>query len=166
MAILDDRTVDFISTSVTQTVRLGVRLGELLLPGDCLCLVGDLGAGKTAFAGGVGRGWGSTLRVTSPTFTLINEYPRSPDGRILYHMDAYRLEGEGDIFTAGLEDVLDSDGAFMIEWPQRIASILPADCLWIELTYLNELRRSLRFVATEERSTKLLRQFSQRAFGI
>ena len=62
--------------------------------------------------------------------------------------------------------MLDSEGAFMIEWPQRIASILPPDCLWIELTYLNELRRSLRFVATKERSTKLLRQFSQRAFGI
>lgn len=166
MAILDDRTVDFMSTSVTQTVRLGVRLGELLQPGDCLCLSGDLGAGKTAFANGVGRGWGSTLRVTSPTFTLVNEYPRSPDGHILYHADAYRLENEGDIFTSGLEDILDGNGAFMIEWPKRIASILPSDCLWIELTYINEMRRSLRFVATEDRSRKLLRLFSQRAFGV
>lgn len=166
MAILDERTVDFISNSVEQTLRLGVRLGELLLPRDCLCLSGELGAGKTVLARGAGRGWGSTVRVTSPTFTLINEYPRLPDGRILYHVDGYRLESEGDIFTSGLEDVVESDGALMIEWPERVVSVLPADCLWITLSYVNDMRRSLRFVATEERSMALLREFRQRAFGV
>ncbi|MCA9994175.1 MAG: tRNA (adenosine(37)-N6)-threonylcarbamoyltransferase complex ATPase subunit type 1 TsaE [Anaerolineales bacterium] len=114
----------------------------------------------------IGRGWGSTVRVTSPTFTLINEYPRLPDGRILYHVDGYRLESEGDIFTSGLEDVLESGGAMMIEWPERVESVLPADNLWITFTYVNEMRRSLRFVANGERSMTLLREFRQRAFGV
>ena len=166
MAILDERTVDFISTSVEQTVRLGVRLGELLQADDCLCLSGELGAGITVFTRRVGRGWGSTVRVTSPTFTLINEYPRLPDGRILYHVDGYRLEGEGDIFTSGLEDVVESGGAMMIEWPERVASVLPADTLWITFTYVNDMRRSLRFMANGERSMTLLREFRQRAFGV
>lgn len=166
MAILDERTVDFISTSVEQTLRLGVRLGELLEVNDCLCLSGEMGAGKTVFARGVGRGWGSTVRVTSPTFTLINEYPRLPDGRILYHVDGYRLESEGDVVTSGLEDVVDRGGVMMIEWPERVGSVLPADHLWLTLTYINEMRRSLRFVAHGERSMTLLREFRQRAFGV
>ena len=91
MAILDRWTIDFVSSSVEQTTRLGVRLGELLQIHDLVCLSGDLGAGKTALARGIGRGWGSGLRVTSPTFTLVNEYPRLADGRVLYHIDCYRL---------------------------------------------------------------------------
>ncbi|HEX6386596.1 MAG TPA: tRNA (adenosine(37)-N6)-threonylcarbamoyltransferase complex ATPase subunit type 1 TsaE, partial [Anaerolineae bacterium] len=83
MAILDKWTLDFVSNSVEQTVRLGVRLGELLQGRDLLCLSGELGVGKTALARGVGRGWGTALRVTSPTFVLVNEYPRVSDGRIL-----------------------------------------------------------------------------------
>jgi tRNA threonylcarbamoyladenosine biosynthesis protein TsaE len=67
MAILDKWTIDFVSSSVEQTLRLGVRLGELLQPGDLLCLSGELGAGKTVMARGVGRGWGTAVRITSPT---------------------------------------------------------------------------------------------------
>ena len=95
MAILDERTLDFTSNGVEQTVRLGVRLGGMLEPGDTLCLSGDLGAGKTAFARGIGRGWGTAVRVTSPTFTLVNQYPRY-DNLILDHIDCYRLESSED----------------------------------------------------------------------
>ena len=84
MAILDEKTIDFISTNVDQTIRLGVRLGELLEVGDLVCLAGELGTGKTAMAQGIGRGWGAGRRVTSPSFTLVNEYPRLRDDRILY----------------------------------------------------------------------------------
>ena len=166
MAILDRWTLDFASNSVEQTVRLGVRLGELLQVHDVLCLSGELGVGKTALARGVGRGWGSARRVTSPTFTLVNEYPRLPDGRILYHIDCYRLEQAAEIATVGFEDILDGEGAVMIEWPERIESLLPPDRLWIEMGHLSETRRTLRVTASGERSAELLADFKRSAFGI
>ena len=166
MAILNERTLDFTSSSVEQTMRLGVRLGELLQVNDVLCLSGDLGAGKTALARGIGRGWGTALRVTSPTFTLVNEYPRSRDGRILYHIDCYRLESEMDVATVGLEDILDGAGTVMIEWPERIRPLLPPDHLWIALTYLSDTRRTLRLQGDGERAAELLKQFKKSAFGV
>ncbi len=166
MAILDRWTIDFVSSSVEQTTRLGVRLGELLQVHDLLCLSGELGAGKTALARGIGRGWGTGLRVTSPTYTLVNEYPRLADGRILYHVDCYRLEETGSWQTVGLEDVLDGQGAVMVEWPERIEAILPEDRLWIALSYVSETRRKLRLTAAGERSVELFEAFKKSAFGI
>ncbi|MCB8920777.1 MAG: tRNA (adenosine(37)-N6)-threonylcarbamoyltransferase complex ATPase subunit type 1 TsaE [Ardenticatenaceae bacterium] len=166
MPILDKWTLDFISSNVAQTERLGVRLGELLQAHDLICLSGELGAGKTALARGVGRGWGTALRVTSPTFTLVNEYPRVHDGLILYHIDCYRLETAVDIETTGIAEILDSRGAVMIEWPEHITPLLSKDALWITLTYLNETRRTLRVVAKGERSAELLEQFKRSAFGV
>lgn len=166
MAILTDQSLDFISSSDQQTMRLGVRLGELLQLNDVVCLSGELGTGKTVLARGVGRGWGTAIRVTSPTFVLVNQYPRMHDDRILYHIDCYRLETEEAIMSAGLEDVLLTDGAFMIEWPERITELLPADRLWIELSHVTETRRKLRFVAEGERSTALLKDFRRSAFGV
>lgn len=166
MAILDKWTLDFISSSVEQTLRLGMRLGELLQPGDLICLSGELGAGKTVMARGVGRGWGASVRVTSPTFTLINQYPRLTDGRILYHMDCYRLESQADAITTGIEDILEGNGALMIEWAERIETMLSADRLTISLAYESETRRSLRFQAKGARSTRLFEAFKQSAFGV
>jgi len=166
MAILDDRTLDFVSTSVAQTERLGIRLGELLEPRDVVCLSGELGAGKTALARGIGRGWGTPLRVTSPTFVLVNEYPRPRDGGILYHIDCYRLERAADVATVGFEDILDSDAAIIIEWPEHILDMLPADRLWIGLTYDSPTRRRLRLSAGGPRSTILLGDFRKNAFGV
>ncbi len=147
-------------------MRLGVRLGELLQPNDMVCLSGELGSGKTVLARGVGRGWGTAIRVTSPTFIVVNQYPRMHDDRILYHIDCYRLETEADVISAGLEDVLLDEGAFMIEWPEHIEEYLPADRLWIEMSHVNETRRKLRFVASEGRATDLLKAFRRSAFGV
>ena len=167
MPILDRWTLEFVSSSVEQTVRLGVRLGELLQPGDVVCLYGDLGAGKTAVARGVGRGWGTALRVTSPTFTLVNQYPRLKDGRSLHHIDCYRLETVADVWSVGLEDTLnDEHHTLVIEWPERLAHLLPADRLEIHIRYLNETRRAFRFTATGARSAELLTDFKQSAFGV
>jgi tRNA threonylcarbamoyladenosine biosynthesis protein TsaE len=166
MAILDENTLDFISSGVEQTIRLGVRLGELLQAGDCLCLSGELGTGKTALAQGVGRGWGAGQRITSPTFTLVNEYPRLRDGRVLYHIDCYRLEGEADVMSAGLGDILSDGATAMIEWPERIAPLLPSDRLWIEMRHINDTRRGLRLKAEGQRAAELLKQFRQSAFGV
>lgn len=166
MAILDERSLDFVSTSVAQTERLGIRLGELLEPRDVVCLSGELGAGKTALARGIGRGWGTPLRVTSPTFVLVNEYPRPQDGRILYHIDCYRLEQPSDIASSGLEDILDNEAAAVIEWPEHIADLLPPDRMWITLVYESPTRRRLRFSAEGPRSSDLLLDFRKNAFGV
>ena len=125
MAILDDTTLDFISSSTDQSIRLGVRLGELLQVGDLICLSGELGTGKTTFAQGIGRGWGAAQSITSPTFVIVNQYPRMKENAVLYHIDCYRLDSQADVFSAGLTDILDSDSAIMIEWPERIISMLP-----------------------------------------
>jgi tRNA threonylcarbamoyladenosine biosynthesis protein TsaE len=166
VAILDEKTLDFVSISYEQTVRLGVRLGELLFPGDLICLAGDLGSDKTALAQGIGRGWGTTCRITSPTFTIVNEYPRLHDGRILYHIDCYRLEEAADMITAGLEDIVMDGRTLMIEWPERIATILPTARLWIDLRHVDETRRGLRMKAMGERPEELLKRFKQSAFGV
>lgn len=166
MAILTDQSLDFISSSVQQTMRLGVRLGELLEPHDALCLTGELGTGKTVLSRGVGRGWGTAIRVTSPTFTIVNQYPRMHDNRVLYHIDCYRLESDSDFISAGIEDVLLLEGAFMIEWAERILDWLPEDRLHIEMSHMDETRRKMRFNATGDRSTELLKAFRLSAFGV
>lgn len=166
MTILKPNTLEFTSTSPEQTERLGVRLGQLLQAGDMLCLTGDLGAGKTTMARGIGRGWGTAMRVTSPTFTLINQYPRVQDRLILFHLDCYRLANTADAETLGLDDMLDTPSAFMVEWWERIAELLPAERLIIEMSYVTTTRRSLRFTAVGPRHQTLLDTFRREAFGV
>lgn len=166
MAILDERTLDFTSSSAAQTERLGLRLGELLRPGDVLCLSGELGAGKTMLARGIGRGWGTAVRVTSPSYVIVNEYPRLRDGQTLYHVDGYRLESETDVMTAGLADIFDSGSAIIVEWPERVATLLPNDYLIVQLTFETPTRRRMRFNANGERPTELLEDFKMSAFGV
>ena len=165
MAILDQQTLDFVSSSEDQTVRLGVRLGELLQSNDLICLSGELGSGKTAMARGIGRGWGTALRVTSPTYTIINEYPRLHDGRILYHLDCYRIESAMDAESIGFDDILMTNGALMIEWPEQIESLLPENRVWISMSYVSDTRRKLHIQAKGARSEILLDAFRKSAFG-
>ena len=165
MAILTPNVLEFTSTSPEQTERLGVRLGQLLRGGDLLCLTGDLGAGKTTLARGIGRGWGTAMRVTSPTFTLINQYPRVQDRCVLFHLDCYRLATAAEADTLGLEDVFSPTHAVMVEWWERIEGVLPAERFIIEMDYVNTMRRLLRFTAVGQRPQTLLTQFRQDAFG-
>jgi tRNA threonylcarbamoyladenosine biosynthesis protein TsaE len=165
MAILTPNVLEFTSTSAEQTERLGLRLGQLLQAGDLLCLTGDLGAGKTTLARGIGRGWGTAMRVTSPTFTLINQYPRVQDKLVLFHLDCYRLTSAAEAETLGLEDVFDRHHAVMIEWWERINAVLPSERLTIDMDYVNTMRRSLRFTAVGPRHQALLQAFRQDAFG-
>lgn len=114
-----------------ETERVGALLGALLVPGDVICLYGDLGAGKTCFARGVARGLGVEEVVTSPTFTLINEYK----GRLpIYHMDSYRLEGINDVEDIGYEEYFYGEGVTLLEWPERIKEILPSERLNVYIT--------------------------------
>lgn len=164
MPILDERNLEFLSLSPDQTRRLGSRLGELLGPGDLICLAGDLGSGKTTLTQGIARGWGSLDQVTSPTFVLVNEYRRADASR-LYHFDAYRLAGIEEADVLGLGDLFDQDGPLIIEWPERIATALPEERLWISLRWVDDSRRGLLFEAVGLRYERLLRQFRQAAFG-
>ncbi len=164
MPILEGQSLDFLSHSPEQTVRLGVRLGELLRRGDVLCLAGDLGSGKTTLAKGIARGWGSLDQVTSPSFILINEYRRADSERLL-HLDAFRMESVTEADLLGFHELLDLEGCLIIEWPERIQALIPADHLWVSLRWVDELRRGLNFIAKGRRYERVLESFRTAAFG-
>jgi tRNA threonylcarbamoyladenosine biosynthesis protein TsaE len=164
MPILDDRSLEFLSHSPEQTRRLGVRLGEMLEDGDLVCLEGDLGSGKTTLAQGIGRGWGALEAVTSPSFVLVNEYRRA-NASILFHVDAYRLTGPEEAQAMGLHELLASGPPLIIEWPQRVAGLLPESNLTIALSWVDDSRRRMRFQANGTRYERLLRDYRKLAFG-
>jgi tRNA threonylcarbamoyladenosine biosynthesis protein TsaE len=121
-----------------ETQDIGKAIGRLLKPGDLISLVGEMGAGKTTLVQGIAQGLESTEHVTSPTFTLINEYP----GRIpLYHFDVYRLQSSEDMEDLGYEEYFQGTGATLIEWADRIESLLPDERLDIYLEWENEGRK-------------------------
>jgi tRNA threonylcarbamoyladenosine biosynthesis protein TsaE len=163
MPILDPHSLEFVSRSADQTRRLGLRLGALLQPQDVICLVGDLGAGKTTLMQGVAQGWGSLDPVSSPTFVLVNVYHR-PDGNCLYHLDAYRLGSALEAEDLDLEPMLGS-GILVLEWADRILSVLPSDYLAIQMRWLAEEQRGMVFTPHGSRYEQLLAEFRRRAFG-
>jgi len=120
------------TTSVDATRQLAAALAELARAGDLLLLAGDLGAGKTAFAQGFGRGLGVEEPITSPTFTLAREY----QGRRLrlHHLDVYRLEAMDEILDIGLPELLDDEAVVLVEWGDAIAPAVPADYLEVRIT--------------------------------
>lgn len=114
--------MDFITSNVEQTERLGLALAWQLRPGDVVAFFGDLGAGKTAFIRGMAKGLEIEEMVTSPTYTIVNEYL---SGRLpLFHFDMYRLDGPDDLFDIGWEDYLTRGGVCAVEWSERIEEIL------------------------------------------
>ena len=122
--------MEYISRSVAETEAIGQELAGQLSPGTVLAYLGDLGMGKTAFTRGLARGLGCTGRVTSPTFTIVNEY----DGRIpLFHFDMYRLADSDDLLDIGWEDYLDRGGVCAVEWSERITDALPDDTLYVTI---------------------------------
>ena len=163
MPIMDTHTLDFFSRSPEQTRRLGTRLGGALQAGDVICLQGDLGAGKTTFVQGVAQGWGSVDAVSSPTFILINEYRRA-DTSQLFHMDAYRLDSTAEAELLDLDSML-ADGALIIEWPERIPGLIPAERLWVQLEHVDEEEREMKFKASGTRYDDLLNVIRQALGG-
>jgi tRNA threonylcarbamoyladenosine biosynthesis protein TsaE len=165
MPILREGELDIITSSPEQTQRYGVRLGSLLKAGDVICLSGDMGAGKTVFASGIGVGWGAKVPLTSPTYNLVNEYRRDKDRTRLCHMDAYRLEGIRELDSVGFDDLIAPNRILVIEWPERIESALPQDHLWLQLRVLDTGRRSLIMDAHGKRFETLLKQFRESIYG-
>ena len=128
--------VSYISHSESETEALGARLAERLFPGAVVAYQGGLGMGKTAFTRGLARGLGYSGRVTSPTFTIVNEYE---GGRLpLFHFDMYRLENAGALFDIGWEDYLDRDGICAVEWSEQVTEALPPDTIWVRLERCSE----------------------------
>lgn len=120
----------FKTVSQDETCTLGRKLGELLKAGDIVCLVGDLGTGKTAFTKGIAEALGVSGYITSPTFTFVNEY----QGRIpMFHFDVYRIGEPEDLFEIGFEEYLEQDAVVVIEWADMIKDILPSEYIWVEI---------------------------------
>ena|SRR5579883_1834690 len=154
------RTLERETGSADATRRLGERLGASAEPGDLVCLVGDLGGGKTTFTQGIGTGLGLPAHaISSPTFTLIAEHR---GGRLpLYHLDVYRLSDPSELYHLGFDDYLrQADGLIVIEWADKVAQSLPGDRLQVvfEEAPRDPGRRILKFEAGGPRSERLLRE--------
>lgn len=113
-----------------ETAAFGVRLGSLLRAGDCVCLAGGLGAGKTALAQGIAAGLSVTEPVTSPTFTVLQVYT----GKVpVFHYDLYRLQKAAELLDIGFEEFSGGRGVTLIEWPDKFPEEMPDELLWITL---------------------------------
>lgn len=130
------------TTSPEETTALGHQLAAHLHPGDIVALYGDLGAGKTHLVKGICAACGiPEAAVTSPTFTIVNEYPgeRFP----LYHFDAYRIERVEEFFELGYEEYFFGDGVCLIEWPERVEPLLPEETIRLRLEHLGATERRI-----------------------
>jgi tRNA threonylcarbamoyladenosine biosynthesis protein TsaE len=167
MALLDPFSFEATSGSEEQTMRLGARLGELLPTRLVVALRGELGAGKTAFARGVGEGWGADAVFRSPTFTLIQRHVRPADAAVLYHIDLYRAERPSDLAGIGIADMLESeDAVFLIEWPERAEALIQDDAITIRFRALSETKRQLVFSTASPETWRVLAAFRKAAFGV
>lgn len=122
--------INTVTRSFGETVELGRKIGSILKPGDVICLSGDLGTGKTALTNGIAKALGIDSYITSPTFTLVNEY----QGKYpLYHFDVYRIADPDEMFDIGFEEYLNGEGIAIIEWGELIAQILPSDIIKVNI---------------------------------
>ena len=127
--------MEYLSHDVIETEALGEQLAKQMRPGSVLAYFGDLGAGKTAFTRGLARGLGCTGRVTSPTFTIVNEYEGATP---LFHFDMYRLGDSDELFDIGWEDYLARGGVCAVEWSERIEDALPSDAVVVTIRRCEE----------------------------
>jgi tRNA threonylcarbamoyladenosine biosynthesis protein TsaE len=129
----------FLLRNRAETESWGRALGACLRPGDVVALIGDLGAGKTTLTQAIGRGMGLSARVTSPTFTLIQEYP----GRVpMFHIDPYRLENPEAMADLGFDEYFERGGVVVVEWANRLTPLLPEARLNLTLEIVSEAGRS------------------------
>lgn len=131
MKYIEHKTV--LLNNEEDTRALGHLIADALEPGDVVALIGDLGTGKTALTRYIAEGLGIRSGISSPTFTIVKEYR---DGRLpLYHFDVYRLGSGEELLDIGAEEMLDGDGACVIEWADIVADVLPEEALAVRLDY-------------------------------
>ena len=135
------------SSCEEETEACGEELAGRLTPGDVVALYGDLGAGKTAFVRGLARGLGVREAVSSPTFTIVNEYP----GQVpLFHFDMYRLRDEQELFDIGWEDYLDRGGICALEWSERVEKAIGPEAVRVTLRRVDDTHREIIISQKEE----------------
>jgi tRNA threonylcarbamoyladenosine biosynthesis protein TsaE len=142
--------------SLDETQKLGEKLGSLLRGPMTIALTGDLGSGKTAFVQGLAKGLEipSDYYITSPTFTLVNEYP----GRLrLFHIDLYRLDHYGDLENIGLYDILEGQGVVAIEWADKLSDDLPSNYLALRFDIIDDETRKISAVASGQEAIVLIK---------
>ncbi len=150
--------------SPEETVRLGEAIGAAAEPATVIALEGPLGVGKTLLTQGIARGLGvhDPGIVSSPTFVLLQEYP----GRLpLYHYDCYRLRTPGEFLDLGFLELC-PEGVSVIEWAERVRSVLPPDSLWVSLQYAGTGGREIAISATGKRSRRVAEQALERIAGV
>tara|TARA_B100001971_G_C18132868_1_gene505819 strand:- start:71 stop:556 length:486 start_codon:yes stop_codon:yes gene_type:complete len=145
------------SYSPEQTQQLGIKIGELALPGDIFLLVGNLGTGKTCLTQGIA--WGLDIKeyTLSPSFVIVREL----HGRLsLYHIDLYRLDHIEEIVDLGLDDYLYDNGVCVVEWAERGLGALPTEHLMIQISYLSDTERSFQLKPSGKRYREILAQLN------
>lgn len=157
--MVDRESLTLVSHSVSETRQLGALLGQLLEGQEVICLEGELGTGKTTLIQAIGDAQGVSEPITSPTFTLVNEY-HSRSGT-LYHVDLYRLESIAEIVQAGIDGSLYADGICVIEWAEKARGILPVECLYIMLKHAGQEQRNMSIQAKGQRYCQLLRRLKK-----
>ena len=131
---------EIVSPSAAATEAAGERLGATLGPGAVVALTGELGAGKTSFVQGLVRGLGASVRATSPTFVLVNEYA----GRVpIHHVDAYRTESMTELMDLGLLEMIGGDGVTIVEWADRLTPLMPPDAIHVHITGVGDELRTI-----------------------
>ena len=143
----------YVSRSEAETEALGAALAAELAPGTVVLLYGDLGAGKTVFSRGFARGLGITEPVSSPTYTIVQEYDSDPR---LLHFDAYRLADEDELYAMGYDDYLAENALLVMEWAELVADALPSERLEITIHGSGTEVRTVEFAAHGERYEKTL----------
>ncbi len=137
---------EYISNSEEQTEQIAAELAAKLSPGTAIALHGNLGCGKTVFARGFARALGISDYVTSPTFTIVQEYP-IPSGGRLYHLDLYRINNEDDAIAFGIDEyLLDPESFCLMEWPNRVQEIWPDNIVQVHFEHIDENSRSIHIV--------------------
>ena len=145
--------MEFITHSPEQTEAVGAALAKILLPADIVAYRGDLGAGKTAFTRGLAQGLGCKEPVTSPTYTIVNEYL---SGRIpLFHFDMYRLHSSDDLWGIGWDDYLDRGGVCAVEWSENVTDAME-NAIWVTIHKLGEDSRRITLEGGERLASVVL----------
>ncbi|MCM8540755.1 MAG: tRNA (adenosine(37)-N6)-threonylcarbamoyltransferase complex ATPase subunit type 1 TsaE [Lentisphaeraceae bacterium] len=140
--------VEKITNSEEETVELARALAQSITAPAIVTLTGDLGAGKTVFSRGFARALGVEGSISSPTFTIVQEYELSTG--TLYHMDLYRISSDEEAISFGIEDFLNDPNAInLIEWPQRLEWLLPENIITVEMSHVSEFQRKIRYLQIE-----------------
>jgi tRNA threonylcarbamoyladenosine biosynthesis protein TsaE len=156
---VEGNTLAVISDSPAETAEIGEAIGKLLAGREVLCLEGELGSGKTTLTQAIGRALGVKEPITSPTFTLVNEYRGR--GVTLYHVDLYRLHATEEIVQAGIDSYFHSHGLCLVEWAEKARAILPREHLYITLEHAGKDRRQISLRAKGAPYRKMLERLKE-----